>query len=380
MSYSLLNYTCRCGIIVKEFSESKGGNALNRLLDKLAILSICMIGLCISDSYILHIAALLTAITASSAAQLLNEKRSACVIIMVWAILCGTIPVFFCTAPLVVYDALWEKKPWLAAPCLLILTYSGDAAPIQIATSFAGFAAALIIYNRVSSLERDVIKLTSLRDEVTEKNIQLSQQNTRLARAQDNEVHLATLRERNRIAREIHDNVGHMLTRSLLQSGALLIINKDENMKEPLTSLRNTLDSAMTSIRESVHDLHDDSIDLRRIIEDSLKAVSEKFTVKLDFDISNETSGKIKLCIAGVVKEAISNAAKHSNGDKITVILREHPVFYQVMVEDNGSCSKINDSGIGLKNMTERAEGCGGIINFTPSAKGFRVFMSLPKE
>ncbi len=353
---------------------------MNRMLDKLAILSICLIGICDSESYMLPVIALLTAVTASSSAQILTGKRSACIIIMVWAAICGIFPVFFCTAPLVVYDSLWEKKLWLSAPLVLFLFTDKSLIPIQYIATLAGIAVAFIIYSRVSSLERDVTKLTALRDEVTEKNIQLSQQNRLLADAQDNEIHLATLSERNRIAREIHDNVGHMLTRSLLQSGALIIINKDEKMKEPLISLKNTLDSAMTSIRESVHDLHDDSIDLRKIIEDALKAVDKRFNVKLDYDISDNTSGKIKLCIAGVVKESISNAAKHSNGNTLSVILREHPVFYQIMIEDNGSSSSIQDSGIGLKNMTERAESCGGRITFTPSEKGFRVFMSIPKN
>lgn len=51
-----------------------------------------------------------------------------------------------------------------------------------------------------------------------------------MQRNQDYEIYLATLKERNRIAREIHDNVGHMLTRSILQLGALSVINKDETV------------------------------------------------------------------------------------------------------------------------------------------------------
>jgi signal transduction histidine kinase len=218
-----------------------------------------------------------------------------------------------------------------------------------------------------------------LRDEVAGKNLQLSDQNYKLAQAQDNEIHLATLKERNRIAREIHDNVGHMLTRSLLQSGALLVINKDEQLREPLESLRSTLDSAMTSIRESVHDLHDDSIDLEKVLNDSINTVDSRFTVDLDCDIGANVPGNIKLCIIGIVKEGISNAVKHSTGDRISIVIREHPAFYQLMLKDNGSCSEIKESGIGLKNMRDRAEALKGVITFTPSEEGFRIFMSIPK-
>lgn len=48
-------------------------------------------------------------------------------------------------------------------------------------------------------------------------------------------MRLATLNERNRIAREIHDNVGHLLSRSLLQVGALQVVNRDETVRQGWT-------------------------------------------------------------------------------------------------------------------------------------------------
>ena len=353
---------------------------MNRLLDKLAIALICLIGLSMSENFTAPVAVFLVSIAASSTVQIFSGKRSAAWLIAVWAALCGLMPVFFCTLPIMLYDALWEKKWWLVLPAATAFIRPEELMYSQLMISAAGIMVAVIIYMRVSGLEETVRKLTILRDKITEKNMQLSSQNLRLAEAQDNEVHLATLRERNRIAREIHDNVGHMLTRSLLQSGALLVLNKDENLREPLSSLRATLDSAMTSIRESVHDLHDDSIDLKKIIEESIRSVDGKFTVGFDYDISENISGKIKLCFAGVVREGLSNAAKHSDGNKIDIVLREHPGFYQLSISDNGKPQEINENGIGLKNMQDRAESVGGRISFTASEKGFRIFMSVPKK
>ena len=62
------------------------------------------------------------------------------------------------------------------------------------------------------------------------------------------DIHAATLKERNRIAREIHDHVGHMLSRSILQLGAILAINKDEKLDIPLRGLKDSLDTAMNNI------------------------------------------------------------------------------------------------------------------------------------
>lgn len=355
------------------------GLTLNRLLDKLAITLICLLGFSAAENFAAPVAALLISIGASSAVQLLTGKRIASCIIAICAIMCGFMPIFFCALPLMLYDALWERKWWLVLPSLTVLVKLDSISPEQLILSAVGLVTAVIIYLRISKLEETVNKLTSLRDEMTEKTIQLTEQNLRLAEAQDNEVHLATLKERNRIAREIHDNVGHMLTRSLLQSGALLAINKNDDLKEPLESLRSTLDSAMTSIRESVHDLYDDSIDLKKIIQESVSTVDDRFIVSLDYDMSENIPGKIKLCIAGVVKEGLSNAVKHSNGNTIKIVLREHPAFYQLLLEDNGTDAKICGNGIGLKNMEDRSKSVGGRIRFTATENGFCIFMSIPK-
>ncbi|MBP5580904.1 MAG: sensor histidine kinase, partial [Ruminococcus sp.] len=347
--------------------------------DKVAILLMCMMSLTMSDSFMEPVILVLVGVTASAAAQLLTGRIAASVIIAACSLLCGVFPLFFCMMPLMLYDALWEKKWWLVLPAAVVLVNIGDMKILQIAMTLIALAVTIIIFLRVSGLEQTVTKLTLLRDEIAGKNRQLGEQNLRLAQAQDNEIHLATLKERNRIAREIHDNVGHMLTRSLLQAGALLVINKDDELREPLESLKSTLDSAMTSIRESVHDLHDDSIDLKKVIEESISTVDSRFTVTLDCDVSEYMAGNVKLCMIGVVKEGLSNAVKHSTGDRISIIVREHPGFYQLMLEDNGSCSEIKESGIGLKNMRDRVEALKGRISLTPSQEGFKIFVSIPK-
>ena len=353
---------------------------MNRLIDKLAILLLCMMSLAMSDSFIEPVIVVITAVTASAAAQLLTGKAAASIIIVACSLACGVFPLFLCMISLMLYDALWEKKWWLVLPSALAIFSNKQLSVVQLIIILSGTLAACMIYSRVSNLETTVATLTDLRDQVTEKNMQLSQQNRKLAQAQDSQIHLAELKERSRIAREIHDNVGHLLTRSILQSGAIMVINKDEQLKEPLAELKGTLDSAMTSIRASVHDLHNESLDLKHIIEDSAGSVGERFTVDIDYDMSPDVPGNIKLCMAGVVKEGLSNAVKHSNGDRIRIVLREHPSFYQLHIEDNGCCTEIKETGIGLKNMEERAASAGGTISFTPSENGFRIFMSIPKD
>ena len=65
------------------------------------------------------------------------------------------------------------------------------------------------------------------RDDSKERNLLLQEKNRSLIEKQDYEIYTATLQERNRIAREIHDNVGHLLSRSILIVGAMKIVNED---------------------------------------------------------------------------------------------------------------------------------------------------------
>ena len=78
-------------------------------------------------------------------------------------------------------------------------------------------------------------------------------------------------------------------------------------------------------------------------------------------------------------QESVSNILKHSNGNQVQIGLREHPGFYQLSVEDNGTKAKTESGrGIGLSNMKERAETLGGTFHVYTN-RGFVVFMTIPK-
>jgi nitrate/nitrite-specific signal transduction histidine kinase len=93
-----------------------------------------------------------------------------------------------------------------------------------------------------------ITKHNELIDSAREMSFQLKKQNQDLIEKQDYELNLATVNERNRIAREIHDNVGHLLSSAILQSAALYTVTKDEKIREGLNSINNTLNEAMSSI------------------------------------------------------------------------------------------------------------------------------------
>lgn len=239
----------------------------------------------------------------------------------------------------------------------------------------------IILYERMMKYKN---LLHRTRDDSKELEEILQEKNRRLMAEQDQQVHLATLAERNRIAREIHDNVGHLLSRAILLLGAISTVNKDENLTPQLEMLANTLDESMAKMRESVHDLHDDSIDLKKNFDEIIGEL-KNYTVNTDLDLDESIPTNVKLSLIGILKEAVTNIIKHSNGDTVSVILQRNYSFCTISITDNGTISQdmkekiaMDDyEGIGLTNIKNRANSLGGDAYFYTN-DGFTVFARLP--
>jgi len=291
-------------------------------------------------------------------------------------------PAFIMYAPILVYSTVLYSRPFFLIALIGIFEYSNQS-EVFVSILILSALAAMLAYStgKMEVLENNI---RQLRDNSIENDIKLKEKNRQIIINQDNEIHLATLKERNRIAREIHDNVGHMLTRSILQVGALATIYKEEPLHSSIKEVNETLNVAMNNIRESVHDIHDESVDLKQAIMECTKEAKEKFDIRIDYDMSSFVPKDVKYSFIAIVKEAMSNIVKHSNGTEVYLMAREHPGFYQLIIEDNGCVDKKEsmdnkESGIGLTNMKERVENLGGRIHISVD-EGFKIFISVPKE
>ena len=196
---------------------------------------------------------------------------------------------------------------------------------------------------------------------------------------------MAHLSERTRIARDIHDNVGHLLTRAIMQVQAGRVVAQsrgDQSTERILDDVGKTLNEAMTTIRRSVHDLEDEGTDFASQMED---ASSEASMGRLKVDLNNgiETApAPVCRCLATIVREALTNTVRHSSARSAQVILRDLPAFWQMVVQDDGGSqqSQPDSRGMGLADMEARARALGGTANSGPNRQGWKVFVSLPKE
>lgn len=320
-----------------------------------------------------------------------NEKIDLSITIL-FAFLCYFYPNLLFYLPLMLYDIMIGKNINFGViytiPILFHIDKFNNFTLILLGLFL--FLSTFIKYKtiKVNKLSREY---NSFRDTSKELEILLEEKNKSLIENQDYEINVATLNERNRISKEIHDNIGHLLSRSLIQIGALLTVTKEELTKEGLTSLKDSLSEGMDSIRDSIHNMHDESIDLYTNINTLVK----NFTfcmVTLDYNINTAPPLKLKYCFIAIVKEALANIMKHSNATKVTIVLMEHPIMYQLIISDNGNIDNktvkeihninsyiIQSDGMGLRNIIERVRGFDGIINITTES-GFEIFVTIPKK
>lgn len=350
------------------------------LVNKLLLYFICGYLLCHTGLTPLTTTAVTVALSGSCLCTYLGNVKLTYILIWSYCLLCLWRPEFGFYLPLLLYDAFRYSRKYSLPPILAAGIYVWTCLPAFLLFPWIMTAVISIflsfLCDRIDSLLRQLHQIT---DESKETTLALKERNRALIEKQDSEIHVATLSERNRIAREIHDNVGHMLTRSILQTGALKVINKDPALEESLSTLHDTLNTAMTSIRTSVHDLHDDAIDLSCALTDIISHIDQP-AIQLEYDMEEPAAREIKYAFIAIVKEAVNNIQRHSNATAASITVREHPGFYRLQIQDNGTVNtQIFNQGIGLSNMEERVASLGGRIRFS-TENGFGILITIGRK
>lgn len=352
--------------------------------NKLLLLFLCCISFCILSPSMAHVLAFLSSIFFASTIYFFQSKRYCNICSIVYGLFCIYHPAFLLFIPVLFYDSCYYK----CYAGMLFLLLEGIYMIFYLPPAYPFFLAMLILFGMVLAMYLQSIshrwntldrKYKKSQDDSRETLLLMQEKNKSLLKNQDYEIYNATLQERNRIAREIHDNVGHMLSRAILLMGAIKAVNQSPELALPIEQTENTLSQAMDSIRNSVHDLHDESINLQK----SLETIRDSFSfcpVTLEYDMGFEVPKAIKYCFIAIIKEALTNVAKHSNATNVSILVREHPSLFQLIIADNGTKLPVSDyTGIGLTNMQERIANLKGTIQINKK-NGYRIFISIPKQ
>jgi len=181
----------------------------------------------------------------------------------------------------------------------------------------------------------------------------------------------AVQKERERISRDLHDNVGSQLTNIITGIGLAEIYNKTEKPKADslLHSLKDEVRETMTQLRETIRALKSNEmsfdnfvIELRKVIERRSKYYSGEILLNVDNDSKNDMILKPlqALHLFRIIQEAITNSIKHSGAKNITITISYKEEMLSISIIDNGSGMKEENfdliNGNGIENMKKRAE------------------------
>lgn len=198
----------------------------------------------------------------------------------------------------------------------------------------------------------------------------------------------AALQERNRIAREIHDSLGHALTaQTILLENVLLFWQQDtERAKSYLLKAKDSSYQALREVSRAVAALRDSpqpDQPLQTAITELVNKVcqSTPMTPACEITITTPLSSELSLAAYRIVQEALTNVVKHAQATQLSVKLSTKPQSLYVQVLDNGKGfdpSK-NTTGFGLRGMKERAIALGGTCQIWSSpGAGCRISVILP--
>ena len=233
-----------------------------------------------------------------------------------------------------------------------------------------------------------------------EENIRISRLNAQLHKANDrlreNAIELerlAEIRERNRLAREIHDTLGHTLTGIIMGLEAVLVIFEaaPEEAKKRVAVIVQTAREGLNDVRSSIKALRPDALE-KHSLEDALESLISNFrlttSVKILFE---QEAGPLRFAsdeedaLYRIIQEGMTNAVRHGHATEIEIHITRDGDLVTVNLRDNGLGCAEWKAGFGLRHMEERLGLLGGSMacgnrdeDSDDGRRGFYLVASLP--
>ncbi len=247
-----------------------------------------------------------------------------------------------------------------------------------------------ILLNYISKLYNTKKEAQRLYDKLKVSEENLLEANNKLEEFLSSIEELTILKERNRISREIHDSVGHTLSTAMIQLSAMEVLadKEDSNLRDMISSLRSFINESFQDVKLAVKELKSDDYDNYRgiiRIQDLCKNFEKMSGIEVSTVVckGNWTlSTKQSAHLYRISQEVLSNSLKHGKATKIKVIMNFTDNDFVISFKDNGIGSNdIKESGFGLKNIRERADEMGGIVDISSKVgNGFFLKLVIPKE
>lgn len=211
----------------------------------------------------------------------------------------------------------------------------------------------------------------------------------RIEREHRMELEQARLRERSRIAEDMHDSVGHELSLIALRAAALEVdAELPDRHRQAATELREAAATATERLGEIIGVLRDGEasvVPVQETVADLVeRAADSGLAVKLVQEGTAELSPMVDRAVHRVVQESLTNASKHAPGAEVTVTVSHIADEVVVKITDTGATrpvsTEVPSSGRGLTGLTERVRLVGGTLTAQPRpSNGFEVVARIPQ-
>jgi signal transduction histidine kinase len=216
--------------------------------------------------------------------------------------------------------------------------------------------------------------------------LELEEANRQLAAYATQAEELAMTQERNRLAREIHDNLGHYLTIVNVQIEAAKVV-MDSDPHRALAAMNKAQEltqKGLTRVRESVAALRESPVSNRSLDEAIASLVKEAQSsgIVTEFQVAGDPlalENKVALALYRVAQEGLTNVRRHARASRVDVLLEFQPEEVRLQVKDNGVGAAETGGGFGLLGIRERMQLLGGRLEIdTGAGKGFCLTASVP--
>lgn len=224
-----------------------------------------------------------------------------------------------------------------------------------------------------------IMKLTTEYDRERQLRFRLEKTKASLIASQEEQAHLTEVTERNRIARQIHDNLGHSLSGLFmqLQAAEKMLAIDDTKAKQLLTNSITGLSNSIDLLRNTVHNLKP----IEKLGMDYIQKIIDEFqycpvSFKTFGDWQRLSPSYLEL-LATTIKEGLTNASRYSKATRIEIEIEVTEAYARLYIKDNGvGCPNVQE-GLGLSGIKERVRAVNGHVSITPN-DGFMIVCFIP--
>src|SRR6056297_611082 len=193
------------------------------------------------------------------------------------------------------------------------------------------------------------------------------------------------LRERNRIAREIHDTLGHTLTGAIIQLEVAkqMIETSPEKAKESIEKTQKITRHGFNEVKEAINTLRPVTIE-ENTLKDGLKLLFERsqkyfnYSIETDIDLPDEIYADLKVTVYRLIQELITNSIRHGDAKKMKINISYQFNTLRINCFDDGKgCPSIKE-GNGLAGIRDRVAKQGGHVEFSSQVnEGFGAIIYI---